>query len=412
MSILLTIFEPIKNYPINPLKHITLLLAVILSITAFSQKESEKKNYIQPEYFIGKVLPNYADTFPKTGLQHGFSLNFGSQNTDTNSWARYYNYAESGVMLNYANFGNNEVFGHQFSINPYVSFPVFNKAQSDYHLKIGMGISYFTTHFDSTTNYTNNMIGSAFTWEFKLFLYRNLMATESFNLRMGFGFSHESNGHTVMPNMGINSALLSLSGQFYKKKNNLFETPKRIKGKNHSEKKLFIHVRKGIGWHGQNGSEGPKENRILPVYASSFGAGYIYNKHLKLRAGLTYKFYEQYRTHLTENNIEGLSENPNLSASAFVFYIGNEFLMSHVSMDVELGVNLHKPFYRHYHPSSKIAVVPMKLIATRLGVNLYLFNTNKLPKHNFFVGGTINANFGKADFTEFSLGYTCVFNKH
>ena len=171
-------------------------------------------------------------------------------------------------MLNYANFGNNKVFGHQLSINPYASFPVFNKAKADYHFKIGMGLSYFTTHFDSVTNNTNNMIGSTFTWEFKLFLYRNLLATENFNLRMGFGFSHESNGHTVMPNMGINSALLSLSGQFYKRKDNLLETPARIKGKNHSPKKFFIHFREGYGWHGQNREEGPKEHRILPVYLS------------------------------------------------------------------------------------------------------------------------------------------------
>ena len=361
---------------------------------------------------MGKIIPNYGDTFPKTTLQQGFSINIGSQNTDTSGWAKYYNYAETGIMLNYANFGNNKVFGHQFSINPYASFPVFNKAKADYHFKIGMGLSYFTTHFDSVTNNTNNMIGSAFTWEFKLFLYRNLLATDNFNLRMGFGFSHESNGHTVMPNMGINSALLSLSGQFYKRKDNLLETPVRIKGKNYSPKKFFIHFREGFGWHGQNREEGPKEHRILPVYASSFGAGYIYNKHLKLRAGLTYKFYEQYRTHLAENYIEGLSDNPNLSSSTFVFYVGNEFLMSHVSMDVELGVNLYKPFYRHYHPSDKIGIELMKLIATRLGVNLYLFNTNKLPKHNFFVGGNINANLGKADFTEFSLGYTYTFNNN
>ena len=48
----------------------------------------------------------------------------------------------------------------------------------------------------------------------------------------------------------------------------------------------------------------------------------------------------------------------------------------------------------------------MKLVATRLGMNLYLFDTNKLPQHNFFVGANINANLGKADFTEFSIGYT------
>ena len=52
----------------------------------------------------------------------------------------------------------------------------------------------------------------------------------------------------------------------------------------------------------------------------------------------------------------------------------------------------------------------MNLIATRVGINLYLINTNTLPKNNLFVGGNINANMAKADFTDFSIGYTHNFN--
>lgn len=374
-------------------------------------QETSKQPYIEPEYSFGKVIPNYADTFPKTTFQQNITLNFGSQNGDTTSWAKYYNYPETGIMVHYSNYGNNTIFGHSFGVNPYVSFPVFNKSKANYNLKFGLGIAVFTTHFDSTTNITNNMIGSPLTWDFKLILYRNLMAKDNFNLRLGFGFSHESNGHVAMPNMGINSALLSLSGQFYKRKNNLIETPKRIKGKNHSPKAFFLHFREGYGFHAQNGEEGPKEGRILPVYSSSVGLGYVYNKHLKVRTGFTYKFYEQYNTHLSEFYIDGLSDNKTLSASTFVFYVGNELLMNHVSMDMELGINLYKPFYRHYHTSDKIGIELMKLVATRLGMNLYLFDTNKLPQHNFFVGANINANLGKADFTEFSIGYTYTIQK-
>ncbi len=295
------------------------------------------------------------------------------------------------------------------SANPYVAFPVFNKSKADYHLKIGMGVAYFNTIFDSIQNHTNLMVSSHVTWDFKLFLYRTLINKEDFSLRMGLGFSHESNGHTVIPNKGINSGLISLSGQFYKNKNNLNQLPSRVKGKNHSPKKFFINYREGFGWHAQNEAEGPQVGRIKPVYALSLSAGNIYNKHIKLRAGFTYKLYEQYRTHLTENNIEGLSDNVTLSSSAIVAFVGTEFLMSHFSMDMEVGINLYKPFYREYNPSNKIGISLMKLVATRLGVNAYLFNTNKLPKHNFFVGGNINANLGKADFTEFSLGYTYTF---
>ena len=78
-------------------------------------------------------------------------------------------------------------------------------------------------------------------------------------------------------------------------------------------------------------------------------------------------------------------------------------------MDVELGINLYKPFYWKFNSSNQIATTSMKLIATRLGLNLYLLNTNKLPPHNIFIGANLNANLAKADFTEVSLGYTYNF---
>jgi len=311
-------------------------------------------------------------------------------------------------MLLYTNFGNNNVFGHQLGVAPYIAFPIFNRAKTDYKLKLGLGLAYFTKSFDSISNTSNQLIGAPFSWDFKLFLYRNMYSSSNFNLFLGAGLSHESNGHIKMPNMGINSVLLSLTGQFYTNKNPYF-VPNRIKGKNYAPKKMFFYFRKGFGIHEQSVSEGPRIGRKKPVYITSIAVGYTYNKHLKLRTGFTYKYYEQYHTHLIENNVDGLSNQPNLNASNVVFYVGNEFLMSHFSMDTEVGINLYKPFYNKFHPSNKIGPSLLKVFATRLGVNAYLFNTNKLPPHNVSIGVILNANLAKADFTELSIGYTYQF---
>ncbi|MCO6500371.1 MAG: acyloxyacyl hydrolase [Vicingus serpentipes] len=311
-------------------------------------------------------------------------------------------------MLLYSNFSNNRVFGHQFGVVPYVAFPVFNRAKANYKLKLGLGLAYFTNSFDSMDNTANQLVGAPFSWDFKLFLYRNMYSSSNFNLFLGAGLSHESNGHVKMPNMGINSILLSLTGQFYTN-NNPYFVPNRVKGKNHAPKKMFIYLREGIGIHEQSVSEGPLTGRKKPVYATSIALGYTYNNHLKLRSGFTYKYYEQYHTHLTENNINGLSNQPKLNASALVFYVGNEFLMSHFSMDTEVGINLYKPFYNQFHPSNKIGPTLLKIFATRLGLHTYLFDTNKLPPHNISLGINLNANLAKADFTELSISYTYNF---
>ena len=74
-------------------------------------------------------------------------------------------------------------------------------------------------------------------------------------------------------------------------------------------------------------------------------------------------------------------------------------------------MNLHKPFYKQFSKGTDIGTKLREFFSSRVGANLYLKNTNKLPKHNLFVGAHINANMGKADFTEFTLGYSFSLKK-
>jgi len=388
---------------VNWNKIIIIVLAIFLTKNGFSQ--SEKNTFITPEYAFGKIMPNYADTFPKTSAQQGLYVSFGAINADTNSWAKYFNYPEAGLMVIYTNFGNNAVFGHQFGLDPYISFPVFNKSRGNYRLRLGLGVAYFTTTYDNVTNPSNIIIGAPFTWDLKMSLNRKIYESKNLKLLLGVGVSHESNGHTQEPNKGINSVLFSLSGQFRTNKE-AFITPNRVKGKNHSPKKLFLNVRQGLGFHEQFEDEEPVSGVKKPVYASSIAIGYTYNKHIKLRTGFTYKYYQHYYDYAKHNPTSTFGDEPQVAASNLVFYVGNELLMSHFSIDMEFGINLYKPFYWEYNSSTEIGAVLMKYVATRLGINAYLFNTNNLPPHNFFIGANINANLGRADFSELNIGYT------
>ena len=390
-------------------RKIRLIGLLLLSYSSFcySQQVKEKKPYyIQPEYMVGKIIPNQlAVDFPELKPQQLFAVSIGATNIDTSGWGKHYNFPESGIMFAYSNLGNNQIMGHQLSIVPYATFKVFNNFSDSYRLKLGAGVSYFSTFYDSITNPTNDIIGSNFTWDIKIFLYREIIKSEKFNLRAGVGFSHESNGHTQIPNLGINSFLFSVSGQFHNQKFDENYFPKRKKGVHHSPKKYFINAQQGVGFHEQDPSEGPMTNRKKPVYSTAISYGTVFHKHIKLRVGLVYRFYEQYNIHLKENFVAGLSENRKKSSSNVILFIGNEFLMSHFAFDIRFGLNLYKPFYKEFNPQTDIGTRLRKLFSSRVGLNMYLKNTNKLPKHNLFIGAHINANMAKADFTEFSLGY-------
>ena len=73
----------------------------------------------------------------------------------------------------------------------------------------GIGASYFTkTH---RQNERNQSIGSHLNWAFQWTYYRTFKMTENKDIRLGIGYHHSSNGHTQLPNYGLNSAVLSLA---------------------------------------------------------------------------------------------------------------------------------------------------------------------------------------------------------
>lgn len=390
---------------------IGILLLGFSSLCYSQETEHNNSHFVEPEIMIGKVLPmsnNFA--FPTTGYQKTIAINIGYTNSDTTNWGKFYNHAESGFMLLYSNLGNNQVLGHQYSFLPFVSFRVFNNFKNPLKLKMGAGISYFTARFDSLGNPHNEIIGSQFAWDVKIFLYKSIYKKGGFSLKLGVGFSHESNGHTRLPNLGVNSPMASISGQFYNKKEDNYFNPTRIKRGNVSTKKYYFTLEEGIGFHEQDETEGPKMGFLKPVYSSDVSVAILFNKHIKLRGGFTYRYYQQFYDHIVENKVAGLIDHPSWNASNVSFYLGNEFLMGHIAIDFLLGVNLHKPFYRKFNQGTEIGLTLQKILLTRIGLNLYLIDTHKLPKHNLFIGAHIKANMAKADYTDLTIGYTYNLN--
>ncbi len=392
-----------------------------MSISTIAQDTTKRAVFVEPEYMLGRIIPNYLANFPNTHLQHGVALSIGSFKTDTSSsWAKYYNFPQTGVSLFYSNLGNNDIFGHEFSAMSFISFNIFNKKVKPYYLKLGIGAAYFTTYYDSITNPRNVDIGSPFTWSFQAGAYKTISEKNGMNLKVGFVFSHASNGHTQLPNFGANSALLSLSAQFYDKELKTYQhiNPKQKAAK--KERSYDIGLSYGLGFHEYGDKDGPVGEPKKGVHSYSVFAGRTTNNHFRWGLGLTYRYYPIYKDQIVNRNLTEYIDAPKKSASNIVLFSNAELLMSHFSIDIELGFNLYKPFYEQYEEDfpldtqiesySKFKSYFKQLLTTRLGLNLYAFNTNKLPKHNFFVGPHIKANAGQADFTEIAFGYVYRIN--
>ena len=161
------------------------LLLLVSPFFCFTQEKAKTKiSFIETEYMIGKLIPNQLiKEFPQTNAQQAFAMSFGGKSLDTNRWGKYYNFPESGIMVLYSDFGNDDIFGQMINVVPFVSFNIFNKLPGKTSLKMGAGVSYFNTIFDSIQNPINEVIGSYFTWDVKVFLYHQLFQTKKFKLK-------------------------------------------------------------------------------------------------------------------------------------------------------------------------------------------------------------------------------------
>ncbi len=391
------------------------LFAIAVGCSFFvSESYSQETNTPGNSFFIGagfmpgKVVKTKS-IFPNRDIRKVYYVQLGQFNTSAESWSAYYNRPYTGLSFFYSDLGNDSTFGSEFNLSTFIIYNLSRRKLNGWQIKLGLGISYFTKHFDLETNQINDAVGSSFTWAFQAFLYRNFILSEHWHLFIGGGYLHGSNGHTKLPNYGINSGMGSIGLRYF---------TRTLSAGSHSSKEnpakglknYFINYRYGMGIHEFGGTSGPVggPTNIVDVHALSLGI--VFNRHIKLRAGFAYRYYHHYYAYIIENNHPEYIDQPRWNASNVYFFMGCEFLMGHIAMDIEGGLNIHKPFYREffevYEQGSKLSYQLKRWFPTRLGLNYYVFNTFHTPIHNFFVGANINANFGEADFTEFSIGYT------
>jgi len=407
------------------------IFLLIFSSTISAQNNDSFLNesyFFTPEILLGKTLE--ANTlFPKTDLQKNLFLSIGKYNFNPQKeWAARLNYPSTGISLGYTDFGNTDKVGRAYSVMPFMEFSILKSVFShNLKLNIGIGGSYMDTQYNAETNPFNRAITTKINWSFRSFIYYTFVNGKNTDWRFGLGYLHHSNGHTSLPNQGLNSLATSISARFSKVKETVdFEKPK-FSSKSHT----YISSRIGLG---QNVLS-EKFNTKKEVYSFSASAGKIINNTFKFGGGFYYRYYEHYYDYIKNNEVlveeqyPHFRDNPYGYATNFGLFATSELLMDHFGFEFDLGLNIYKPFYKidwklnqgyTYQNANDETIEVLgdldwyyeikRTVSARMGLKYYLWSTSKAPKHNIFIGAHINANLGQADFTELSLGYVYRFN--
>ncbi len=209
-----------------------------LGTTADAQNITEKTYDFQlnHELHIGKIVPNYRN-YPSSGLKLGYSTSFlWHKIAATNPVNQYFKNPKFGFQLAVYRLGNPSLFGNQFDAVPIIELPTKKGA-----FQFGLGVGYFSKMYKD--NEANKAIGSRFNWSFQAVHYWNIPFAGSKDLRLGFGYHHASNGHTQLPNYGLNSAVIIVGLVPDKKMNEALHSKSLLANS------LYGQVSAGLGYH-------------------------------------------------------------------------------------------------------------------------------------------------------------------
>ena len=393
----------------------------------FCKAQEHSKNdfnytFVSFQYDLGRTShanTYFPDTRPFQGLEFAIGLtNFSNEL----KWAKQLYFPRNGIAISYNNFGNTAKIGSSISVIPFLDFTLLNTGTKKLDLNIGIGASYFDVIYDSNSNVTNQAISTHITWAFRSNLRYDLWKYKNSKSQIVLGYYHNSNGHLRLPNYGLNTFILGLNTEFrynISKIDDLnLEIPNR--SKNTSSIKYYSY-RFGLG---QNVLTKYDDNK-REVYTVSASFGKIKSKTFKYGAGFYYRFYENYYHYIQNGQLVAemypdLKKNPLAKASSFGMFADGEVLMNHIGIELNIGFNFYKPFYKVDYKLNEGKIIDdgsyqlgkldwyynvKHLISSRFGLKYYALNTNNSPKHNVFLGAFINANLGQADFTELGIGY-------
>lgn len=417
------------------MKKTTTTLFLLACICLFAQNttnESVFSNFITPEFIAGTTAESNSN-FPEMSSTLGLFVNFGKYQTgNTQEWAYRLGFPKTGISVGVVDYGNTEFLGQAYTVLPNVEFNILGRSNRSFTMNVGLGASYFNKQFDAVSNPLNMAVSTDFTWIFRVFFYYKLYETTTIQWRLGGGLLHHSNGHTRLPNNGYNSLVGSVSAIIGTKK----EEPQPEEYATNFEKAshYYISPRFGVGTSILSLVYNDKKE----VYTVGLSAGKQIGKTFKFGVGFSYRYYEHYYDYIADNEslvqegreFEDLKDAPTWNASSLTLFAEGELLLNHIGITFMVGANIHKPAYDidwrinqgwdntprdipedwmlgEYSSKYKLK----RLLATRLGARYYLFGNENNPIHNIYAGASLNANFGQADFTEFSLGYVFLLTK-
>ncbi|MCQ2960537.1 MAG: acyloxyacyl hydrolase [Bacteroidales bacterium] len=409
----------------------TFYIIILLSatISSIAQQASETKDSslysqqsnsfyanqnITPEHKDSKITPNFSldylhgNVLKAKELENKNGSNYFQFNATINTATLYDSYLHYWYKKPQIGFsgligllGQKEILGNVYALYPTWNYSLFNNKSIGLNIKLGSGFAWFSTPYNKYDNPQNTLIGSHITNVTELGLGLWFQFLPQWKIETGTSFIHFSNGHTHIPNIGLNDFTAKI-GVIY--------SPGSLQGIALKEKELpktdttwKKSISVSLGRHELAYSTDPTDGPSYNIYKIYAGMAKRLTNINEIQLGASVSYYESFHTfiHLTEyyNHLQYLA------STVWTLHVGHEFLIKRFGLVTDLGIKVIDPFYRSYFLDREWSLWHKAIFAPRAGFKFYPI-WNSFASQKLALGMFIKTNCGQADFVEFSLSYT------
>lgn len=386
-------------------KIICLSFLLLFALSLNAQDSLDVKSKFEPSlnFHLGYIPKTYPIS-PKTNHSLSSSIGFLWKLNGKDKWHQLYRFPKVGFELFMSDFGNHKEMGYSIGIVPTMEIKT-KKVSRNFYAKYGFGVAYFNKYYNATSNPQNYYIGSNYSAIVSLNFMWKKRLTKNTQLNYGLSAFHYSNGHTQLPNVGLNFVVANVGIQFDKfREHNIQEIQTH-------KNRLSYTVKLGLGRHEFGVTEkavgGPKYNSY---HVSAWVNKPYKNIHL-WQAGITAAYYTSFYDYIISQEV--YSEKQKQKSGTAIVFVGHDFVFGKFSLNTQVGIYFYNPFFIQQKKIEKtwgsLGEKMESVNTNRFGLMYYpLKKRNTLNKINnqLFMGVFIKANLFQADLFEYSLGYT------
>ncbi len=391
-----------------------MLFVVILFLSSnfcLAQNDSLRSIFqLEYDFHLGKLINNHPET-PRTKLAVINELNFAWKTQGRKAWNAAFNFPSYMLSIVQVSYGNKAVLGQSTGAIPSMRF---EKMKGNYRLscRVGFGLAWFNHPFNASDNNNNLVIGSSITNMSVLRLDMSHRLAKKMWCTIGFSYTHCSNAHIAVPNIGANIASINVGLTFINRDAELrlnrldshTATTNQLKLAVRSKPRWAYNVHTVLGFQEAIGTTKPVDGPRYPVYGVGAFASWMKNERAKILFGFNYHYYPFYHDFIVSQELFSGNVDANKKAQTMVAFVGAEWTFNRLALFAQMGLNVYNPFMREI--DSKWDLPNQRFFnvwtSNKLGYRFY-FGRNEgqwIP----FIHIAVKTNGGTADFFETAIG--------